>query len=148
MDWCPVNGRKPSRYLYGLRDLAARDRAHRDHHRAVKYARWPALHGCPKHGHHAPTLEVPKLHPGLNHDVLEREAASQEKPNEIVGPIRLDRLRFIDQLPMPIDAVPRQVGAQIGSGRGEAWHGGTKISYVQNRAWFRIAHAEQQEVVG
>ena len=59
------------------------------------------------------------VHPGLKHDVLEREAASQEKPNEIVGPIRLDRPRLIDELPMPIDAVPRQVGAQIGIGRGE-----------------------------
>ena len=77
---------------------------------------------------------------------LEREAAPEQKSHKFVLPAVLDVLRLLHQLAVLVDAVPRDVGAQVRA-RGRD-HGLRVPSFGDLEDWarFGVSYAELQEV--
>ena len=85
---------------------------------------------------------------GAEQGGLERERAADEKTDEVVPPQPADVSRFVGQLAVSPDAIPRQVGPQVGHPRDVRGNGIPRLGHIEQRARLRIAAAKLMEVVG
>ena len=85
---------------------------------------------------------------GLQQGVLEGERAAEQEADQVVAPAAIQVGRLVDQLAVAIDAIARQVGAQVGPRRDQPRLADAGLGHVQQRTRLRIALAEQQEIKG
>jgi hypothetical protein len=148
VDRRPVGAREPAAHLDGADGLVGRQRPHRHDHGAAEDAGGAAGAVGAVHRHVAAGLDVPHRHAGLEQGALEGERAAEEEADEVVAPPGPQAGRLLDELAVAVDAVARQVVAQVGAGGDEARLGGAGLGDVEQRARLGVALAEEEEVEG
>jgi hypothetical protein len=89
---------------------------------------------------------VPDRHARIEQRALEGEAAADEEADEVGAPPPGHVRCLVDELPVDVDAVQRDVGPDVA---GEQWPGDfAGLEHVEHRAGLWVALGEQQEVPG
>ena len=133
--------------LHGAHHLVRRHRPHAHYHRPAQAAGGLAGDGA-VHRDVVAVLDVPDWHAVGQQRSLETEAAADEEGHHVVLPEGRDVLHLLIELAIAVDAVAREVRADIGAWRRVPWLEARRVGDVQQRAGFGVALAEQQEVVG
>ena len=79
-------------------------------------------------------LDVADRQPGGQQRALERERAADQERDEVLAPDVADVGRLVDDLAVDVDAVARDVGAQIGAGRGDPRLARARVGHLDDGA--------------
>jgi hypothetical protein len=148
VDRCAMDGWEATGDLHGAYDLVRCQRPHTDDHRTVKGASGFAWAVGDEHRHVHAQLEVPYTNPGLHEGVFEGKTTPQKKTDEIVLPAGQEIIDLVDEYPMTIDTVARDVSTNVGARRQLAWFWITRLEHFQERTGLGVALAKEQKIVG
>src|SRR4029077_8443889 len=93
-------------------------------------------------------LDVPHRDARVEQRPLEGERAAEQEGHQVVAPEGAHVGHLVGHHPVLVDAVARQVGAEVGAGRHADRLGRAHVGDLDQRARPRVALAEEQEVVG
>ncbi len=145
MDRCAMHLREASGNFDCTRNILRLDRAHADHHVAMKAARRlarriRAIH-CDVHA----LLDMAQRNAAFDQGILERKTAADQERDEIIAPIVADVRHFLLQHTALEYPVTGQVGPDIGTRRAARFELPC-FQHFNQRAGLRIALAEQQQI--
>jgi hypothetical protein len=124
------------------------ERPHRDHQGTFERSGGLAADAGSVHGDGFVFLEMAQRQARTLQRLLETERATEQKRDEIIAPPAEDVGGLVDQLAVFEDSVPRQIGTEVGAGRGLARFPGAAVKHFDDRAGTGIPLAEQQKVPG
>src|SRR5262245_1264745 len=112
----------------------------------MEAASWHAGKTRDEHGDHGAALHVAHGYPRVDQRVLKGKAAAQEKGDQIIPPEVADVATLLDQLAPAVDAVARQIRAEVCSRGGAHRLRITRWSDLDKRAGRGVARAEGGEL--
>src|SRR3954469_8529787 len=131
--------------LHHAGNLVRPERPHAYHERPAERSRGPRRAVRAVHGNVAAGAQVAHLETRGEEWRLERERAADEEADQIAAPDRPQIAKLADQLAFLEDAVPRQIGAQIGARRAIGLVL-ARVQHLEERTRTGIANAVEQEV--
>mmetsp|Transcript_4654 Transcript_4654/g.7367 ORF Transcript_4654/g.7367 Transcript_4654/m.7367 type:complete len:275 (+) Transcript_4654:1716-2540(+) len=141
-----VGLRKPRADLPRVIHLRLRNGAHRDHHLARKRTRGHQVDVGAVHGHVAPALDVADRDALAQKRVFKGERTAQGDRHQIIPPQVRDIRHFVGQNPVPKDAVPGDVGANVDIIAKRRQKRIAAVTHPDHRAGLGIALAKAQEI--
>ena len=112
----------------------------------MKYACWNTRLFGAIHGHIGAGFQMAHRQLGLKQGVLECERAAQQKGDQVIAPPAVQIHRFVRQHSVLINAIPRQVSAEIRT-RGHLFRLGIAgFGNFQQWARFGIALAKEKKI--
>ena len=134
------------RQLAGQLDLCFGDRAHGHYHRSVEAAGRTAGEVRDEHRHQGASFHVSHADSCVDQGVLEGQAATEQEGDEIVAPEVADFPPLLDELTPTVNAVTRQIGAEVSAWGGT---GGLRVARrrdLDERAGLGVAGAESSKL--
>jgi len=133
--------------LHGAYDLVRSQRPHTDDHRTVKDASGFAGAVGNEHRYVDTQLNVSYANASFHEGVFKGKTAAQKKTHQIILPTGHEIINLVDQVPMAVHTVARDVGTNVGAWRKLPWFWVARVEHFQERARFGVALAEEQKII-